>query len=138
MWKVVAGGQKNKQHSHLNKTFQHTVSTYYFCKATSIFTNLVFFIVTNCSYYRSQGSGATWCPGIFKKKKKSADRPVTAPFDLRTDIHRPQTAPFFGLVQYPPPESSYRLLYRGSNATAHLLHHPMLHHVIGLLHRRHH
>ena len=36
------------------------------------------------------------------------------------DIHRPQTTPFFGLVQDSPPESSYRLLYRGSNATAHI------------------
>jgi hypothetical protein len=58
--------------------------------------------------------------GDFQKKKKTADRPVTAPFDLRADIHRPQTTPFFGLIQYPPPESSYRLLYRGSNTTAHI------------------
>ncbi len=71
-------------------------------------------------YYRSQGCGATWCPGIFQKKKKTADRPLTAPFDLRADIHRSQTTPFFGLVQYPPPESSYCLLYQGSNATAHI------------------
>ncbi len=61
-------------------------------------------------------------PGVrgFSKKKNPVDRPVTAPFDLRADIHRPQTTPFFGLVQYPPPESSYCLLYRGSNATAHI------------------
>ena len=58
--------------------------------------------------------------GDFQKKKKSADWPVTAPFDLRADIHRPQTTPFFGLVQYPPPKLSYLLLYRGSNATAHI------------------
>ncbi len=58
--------------------------------------------------------------GDFQKKKKSADRPVTAPFDLRPDIHRLQTIPFFGLIQYPPPELFYRLLYRGSNATTHI------------------
>ncbi len=53
-------------------------------------------------YYRFRGSGATWCLGIKKKKKKLlTGRPVTAPFDLR----RSQTTPFFGLVQYPPPES---------------------------------
>jgi hypothetical protein len=69
--------------------------------------------------YRSRGSGAPWCPGI-KKKKKTADRLVPAPFDLRADIHRPQTTPFFGLIQFPPPELSYCLLYRGSNATAHI------------------
>ncbi len=34
------------------------------------------------------------------------------------EIHRPQTTPIFGLVQYPPPKLSYLLLYRGSNATA--------------------
>ncbi len=45
---------------------------------------------------------------------------MTAPFDLRADIHRPQTTPFFSLVQYPPPELSYCLLYPGSNATAHI------------------
>ncbi len=54
------------------------------------------------------------------QKKKTADQPVTAPFDLCADIRRPQTTPFFGLVQYPPPESSYRLLYWGSNTTAHI------------------
>ncbi len=61
-------------------------------------------------------------PGVrgFKKKKKSADQPVNVPFDLRSDIHRPQTTPCFGLVQYPPPELSYCLLYWGSNATAHI------------------
>ncbi len=89
------------------------------CLANTLIVSIRKVDIARNWYYQSRGSGATWCPGIFNKKK-SADRPVTAPFALHADIHRPQTTPFFGLVQYPPPESSYLQLYRGSNATAHI------------------